>query len=246
MTALAQDRLARNFLDGHPRKQVRGGGTLATAKVLYLGAVTILVDGVEYPLVAGSAMAALCQLVAGADANGGVYVASRQPGVRFKMTSGAAEAITVVPNGATTDIDCTYNNGTSTAATVVQLIRRHGEADRLLRTKFQGTGASSPAAQAFTAVPHIVLGGVVTVRMGDAASVAAQTIPLGYQSRDQGVYGMLGDGSAPPTLINGECYLLDDQTVIKTADPLAIKAQLLQIKSGAYGTLYFVSLAEAN
>lgn len=184
-------------------------------------------------------MAALCLLHAGADANGGSYYSARLPGVTVQHISGAAESITVTPSATAIVIAITYNNGTSTALTLVQLVRRHGEANRLLRTKAQGTGASSPAAQSATAVPFIALEGVAQRQIGDAASVAAQAMDP-TEIFDLGCYGLVGDTVAP--VLNGDGYLIDDQTVSGTFDALALTAPYRVNERG----LYCVDLMEAR
>ena len=211
--------------------------TLLASTLLYKGAVSMQVGGKAQKVVSGTPMAALCLLAAGADANGGLYFSARRSNVRVKVTSAAAEKI-VIAKGATIDIDIQYNNGTSTAATVIQLIAAHGEAPQLLRFKAQGTGATSPAALAFTAVPYISLLGVADRRLDNADSVSDATM-----SASQGVFGVgafrmtSADGPTLPTMV----ALADESACKLTVDPLDILAPCVHIA----GSAYYVDLAAA-
>lgn len=209
---------------------------LLTAVTLWKGAVAMQVDGKAQKPVTGTAMAAKCLLAAGADANGGSYMSARQNKVRVKVTSAAAEKI-VIARGATIDIDVQYNNGTSTAATIAQLVDGHAVASRLLRWKAQGTGASSPAAMAFTAVPYISLLGATDARYDNGAGVAdlALEAPAGFFG--VGLYRMTtSDAPALPSI----CAVSDENTIKQTIDPLDILVPVV-IEDGNY----FADLAAA-
>lgn len=211
--------------------------TLLASVTLWRGAVAMQVDGKAQKPVTGTAMAAKCLLAAGADANGGSYMSARQNKVRVKVTSAAAEKI-VIAWGATIDIDVQYNNGTSTAATIAQLVAGHSVASRLLRWKAQGTGASSPAAQAFTAVPYISLLGVGADRYENAANVTDLTLAAPDGFFGVGIYRMsTEDAPALPSVV-----AFSDESLIKqTIDPLDILAPCVGIE----GTSYYIDLAAA-
>ncbi len=209
---------------------------LLAATTLYKGAIAMQVDGKAQKPVTGTAMAAKCLLAAGADANGGSYMSARQNKVRVKVTSAAAEKI-VIAWGATIDIDVQYNNGTSTAATIAQLVAGHSIASRLLRWKAQGTGASSPAAMAFTAVPYISVLGVADARYDNGAGGTDLTLsaPAGFFG--VGLFGVsTSDAPALPSI----CALSDENTIKQTIDPLDLLVPVV-----IEDTSYFADLAAA-
>lgn len=237
MAALTSNIGPKSWSQGFPAQQRRPyTGNIAASEQIFLTSMSIQVDGVarRYPA-SVTAMKALGLLAAGADANGNLYFTARTLNVRVKVTLAAAELITVA-YGSTIDIDISYNNGTSTAATIIQLLRRHAEASRLIRYVAGGTGASSPAALAFTAVPAIEMLGVPSVSIDNSAVASAQ--PIGPAvTFDCGFFGATLDASAPPQL--GQiAYLADDNTFTATPDGLALRCRIERIEQGlAYGAL---------
>lgn len=238
MTALAADLVPKSWAQGLPKQQRRPySGNIAASERIFLTSMAIQVDGVaqRYPATA-AAMKALCLKAAGADVNGDLYFSARTAGVRVKVTSAAAEKI-VISLGSTVDIDIQYNNGTSTSATVGQMLRQHAEASRFLRYLVNGTGASSPGAIAMTACPAIELLGVPSVSLDNTATASAQ--PIGPAvAFDVGFFGASVDASAPPKA--GQIgYLADDNTFSATFDPLALRCRILRVDgSVAYGALH--------
>lgn len=242
MTALAANLTPLAWAQGWIKESRRAAaGTYATAKRGFYGSMNICVNGVAQPLVSGAAMAALCTLFAGGDANSGLYVSARQSGVRVALVSGAAESINIV-NGTTIDISVTYNNGVSTPLTVANLIRGNGRANELLRVKHSGTGAGVLlVAAALGAVVAIELLGVTERDIDNSAGGA----PLALTEFDVfhvGNYGLIPDAAATPPL-NSVGVLLDDQTVTATPDPLAITAPVLQTDPRGF---MFCNLLEAR
>lgn len=236
MAALTSDIGPKLWSQGFPLEQRRPyTGNIAASERIFWTSMSIQVDGVaqRYPA-SVTAMKALGLLAAGADANGNLYFTARTLNVRVKVTLAAAELITVV-YGSTIDIDIQYNNGTSTAASIIQLLRRHAEASRLLRYVAGGTGASSPAALAFTAVPAIEMLGVPSIALNNEVASAQ---PIGPAvAFDVGYFGAGIDASAPPKV--GQIgYLADDNTFTATPDGLALRCRIQKIENGfAYGAL---------
>lgn len=237
MAALSSDIGPKLWSQGFPLEQRRPyTGNIAASERIYWTSMSIQVDGVaqRYPA-SVTAMKALALLAAGADANGNLYFTARTANVRVKVTSAAAEVITVA-YGATIDIDVQYNNGTSTAATVIQLLRRHAEASRLLRYVAGGTAASSPAPLAFTAVPAIEMLGVPSIALNNEVASAQSIGPA--VAFDVGFFGATLDQSAPPKA--GQiAYLADDNTFTATPDGLALRCRIEKVENGfAYGALH--------
>ncbi len=227
MTALAANLPPLAWAQGWITESRRAAaGTYATGKRGFYGSMNISVDGVAQPLVSGTAMTLLCKSFAGGNADSGLFMSARRSGVRVALVSGAAESINIV-YGTTIDISVTYNNGVSTPLTVANLIRSNGKANELLRVKHSGTGAGTAiVAAALAAVVFIELLGVTEAEINNAAGVA----PLALTEWDVfhvGNYGLTPDAAATPPL-NSIGYLLDDQTVTATPDPLAITAPVLQ------------------
>lgn len=240
MTAAAGNFVPLEWFQGLPVRVRRpSAGTIAAGKRAFIGALQLAVNGVLYPLVSGTTLAALCTLAAGADANGGSYYRSNRQNVTIQHISGGAESIAVT-YGSTIAVALTYNNGTSTALTIAKLVRQNAECQALgIKTKAQGTGASSPAAVAATAIAHIVLEGVAKRDINNSAGGSA----LALASDDVfeiGNFGLLPESSALAPAIDSRGYLLDDQTVSKTADPLNLSG-IVRGKRGD-SLLYYVDL----
>lgn len=223
MTARSSDMACGGWRYGLPAHHKRPyANTLFTGKVAFLGSFMMQVDGSARPALSGAdQITAAIPLVWGTgNANGGVHMTAKRPNVRAKATSGAAETITVVNTTTTIDIDITYQ-GTSTALTMVQAIRRHPIANQLLRVVEQGNGSGSPAAMNMTAVPSVMPLGVAPFKMDNSAGGS----PLALESWiafGNGEYQFLADANAPAA--EALAYVKDDQTCSSTVDFLALRA----------------------
>lgn len=246
MTALAGNFVPQSWLHGspmgHPSRRP-GLQQLAIGKKLWLGAVAMAVDGIARPVVSGTDMLALCLKVDGADANGGVYFRARDASVRVIVSGGTSKTlgVTKVDYGATTDVWLQLGTDnaaavTSTALEACAAIRAHAEANRLLACKHQGTGAGLAGTTSAAAVPHIAMLGV-TQQVLDNADGAAVLQLLPSHEFKIGVYGMLGSAT-----VNGIAWILDDQTVTGTDDPIAFRVPVRASDRG----LIFCDLAEAQ
>lgn len=242
MTTLAGNFTPRHFAQGWNKQSRRSdSGTFATALQAFYGSVCMSVDGVVQTVLSGAAMAAKCATYTGGDGNSGLSISARQAGVRVALTSGAAESI-VFALGATTDITITYNNGTSTPNSLLNLIRGNGEANRLLRAKAIGTGAGTLLVAVLIAngaVPFIQLEGVAQRPLGTLGGGAPVALDP-TEVFDVGCYGMLADTNPPK--LNSTAFLIDDQTISATVDPLALTAPLRVREAG----LFCVDLMEAR
>jgi len=237
--ALSQDVMVREFYQGmRPLQHQRpSAGTMAIT-LLYLGALAMQVDGVAQPVVSGTAMKALALKAPGADVNGDVYVSSREANVRLTLLGGTSKTldVSVTYTGVYTDVLVQLGTDggaavTTTGAGLAQAIRKHAEADRLLRVLSNGTGASIQAVLAATAVPCITLLGVNDCRrLDNAAGAAALQLPPVIAFKI-GTWGMQ-PGAVPPTALGSPGYLVDDNTVSATVDPLALRAPLFAADSG--------------
>lgn len=213
--------------------------TLKASTNLFKTAVCMQVDGVVQNVVTGSAMAALCLLIPGADGNGGIFYSARSSGVRVSQTAGGAEGI-VITTGATIDIAVTFVAMTSTASGICNLIRSNGMANQYLRCKAQGTGASAPAAQAITAVPFITLLGCATAQYDNSAGVTTKTFSPPEMVFDVGTLAMTA-GAPPPAVGDPLCWFDDESVVTSVRDFLALGAPL----RGIEGAKCYVDLAAA-
>lgn len=211
-------------------------GTLAAGVRIYQGALCIAVDGVARPAVSGATLLGLGLLHPGADPNGGLYFRASRPQVRVQLISGAAEGVAIT-EGATTDVAITYNNGTSTAATMVKFLRGHADVRKLLPgIAAQGTGASSPAAQNATAVPHIeVLG--PSSREYDNSGGANPLALAKDEVFPLGAYGMLPASNNAPA-VEGVAHIVDDEVVTKVSSLFDLRGRVV----GSHGGLYFLDL----
>ena len=241
--ALSSDQIPRTFQGGWARETRRpASGQYASGKKGFLNSITISVDGNAQPLVSGTALQALCLLSAAGIANGGIYLRAIRAAVRVSYTAGAAEAITVGYNVGTNtyDVAITFVIASSTANTIVQLIRQNGEANRLLRAKAQGTGAGLPTAAALTAVPFLAMLGSANVPIDNSASPSP--LPLEpYVGFECGTLGILADPVAPP-VVNSMATLIDDNTVSAAVDALAFQAPVRAVDPRG---MIFVDLMEA-
>lgn len=245
--ALSADAPSTNYANGGIKGSRRpASGTYAAGKVAFLGGINMAVDGVGQPVVSGASMRALCYLLPGADANGGVYLSARRRAVRIRTLGGQSKTLGVdsISFGATLDITIQLGTDNSSVVTttgnaLVGLILGHGMLSELLRCQPQGTGASISTVAAMTAVPCIALLGVPSERFGDAASNAAQTLPaeLCFHVGDFGIPG--ATGSLP--VVGSVGYLVDDNTLSATADSLSIQ---VPVRSNERG-FYFADLQEA-
>lgn len=242
MTALAIDVGPRTFAFELPRHQRRPSlGVVPAATRLFFTSICMQAAGKAVPVVSGTAMAALCKTFAGGDANSGLIVSARNANVRVALTSGAAESIAVTL-GATEDIAITYNNGTSTPNSLLQLIRGHAEANRILRAKATGTGAGTALVAVLIAngaVPHIAILGVPTVPIDNSAGVGDLTLGPAV-AFDCGTFA----ANADPSNIPAEgtwASILDDNTYSSSvADPLALQVPIRYVndpRGFVYGDL---------
>lgn len=240
MSALVQDLLTRRFYQGMPRRQTRPGQSqFAASKIAYLGAVCMFVNGVAMPVLSGASMQAQCTTIG--SGNSSLIISAREANVRLVIVDPAANSkpeVVSISYGATIDISVqssTSGGGalTSTPNTIAQSIRQHAEADRLLRVLPGGTGAGAVVAAAATAIAHIVLGGVAERQIDNQVNVSALTLQPSVVFH-QGGYGLQGDATTPPTLLNSVAYFTDDQTVSATADPLALRGPFFAYDNGYY------------
>lgn len=214
-------------------------GTIAAGVRIYQGALAIAVDGVARPATSGSTLRGLGLLVAGADANGGSYYRASRAGVTVQHISGAAEKITIT-EGATCLVAITYNNGTSTAATLAQLVLQHAEARRLLPGVIaQGTGASSPAAAAAAAVPFIEMLGESPIEIDNSAGGSPADLPAEALFNFGGAYGMSPAASNAP-VVDGQAYVVDDDTITKVASTFDLHGPCVGKSDDS--TFYFLDL----
>lgn len=250
MAALTTDLLIREFYQGMVSKPSRRPslGKVAASAILFLGAVCMQVDGIAQPVVSGTAMTAKCLTVPGANAgaNAGVILSSREDKVRIVFANGGNSQVLSVGIAYGDTIDITVNLATdnagavtSTANAVVAAIRAHAEANRILRAKATGNGTGLAAVITATAVPHITLLGVNNQRRYTNDVAQTDVLPQ-YIAFTVGPWGMQGNNK-PPVANQTPAYLVDDQTVTLTADPLSLRAPVVANDQG----LIFVDLKEA-
>lgn len=222
-------------------------GTLATGKKLFIGALTLSVDGVAQPVVSGAAMTALCSAFGAGDSQ--VIVSARRGPVRFSMVDPLGNSkplgIVIVPgNPIDVVVNLATNGGgtvTSTSSDVVQAIRAHSQANHYLRAKHGGNGTGVVVPLAATLAKVIQLEGVCYREIDNLAGVA----PLQLMPDDVfhlGKFGVLPLGGAAPK-VDQWGFLADDQTVAVGSDPLALAVKVLHVDVQG---LYFVDLEGAE
>lgn len=239
---LSQDQVPNNWLHGMPQyARWPALGKIAAGAKCYLGSISMSVDGLVMPVLSGTAMAAKAKTFAGGDANSGLIVLSRSTGVRVALISGAAESISTTMGGTTIDIGITYNNTVSTPNSLANLVRGHAEADRLLRVKATGTGAGTAiTAAALAAVPAVLMMGQAPQRLDNSDSSDPTPLPPSI-CFPVGPYGVQADPSNLPPL-NGEAFIVDDNTISSVADPLAFRCPVRYVDSKG---MYYADLSAA-
>ena len=245
MTALAQDSLFRRWYQGFPSRQLRAA-QFAASKVAYIGSLCMAVNDVAMPVLGGALLVAQATTFAGADADGGVVLRAREPGVTVQFAAGISKTlgVTSITYGATIDVLIQQGTDgaaatTNTAEQMCNLIRGNAELNKLLAVKATGTGAGLTATKAATAIACISLKGIPERRIDNSASGAAVDL-LPSIVFHQGVWGM--EGSTPPTLPDDMAFILDDATVTKTADPFNFRAPVVAID----GTTIYIDLTKAQ
>lgn len=252
MAALAQDRLIRKYYQSAgpvaQRRPYASSSNFAASKTAYVGALMMAVAGVAEPLLSGAGLVAKCTTIAGADANGGVVLRSRQPNVTVQFAGGLTKtlAVTSITYGATTAIliqQGTDGAGavTNTAEQMCNLIRGNGELNKLLACEATGTGAGLTATAAATAIAHLEVLGVSPERLETVISGAAMTLRPSI-AFDVGPYGMLAVSASEPTKTGSYVSLVNDNEISVATDGLDFHAPLIAIENA----LYFVDLAQAR
>ena len=250
MTALSSNMGPCSRMHGLPALHRRPyGGTVANGAHIWLGSNCMQVSGAAQPVVSGSTLLALCTLMAGADGNGGIFVRAKRAGVAVAFISGAAEGITIAYASGLTDINVTYNNGTSTALTIEKLIRGHAEADKLIAVQHQGTGASSPAATSLAQVVDILPLGIADREINATGGAVTLTPDVVFSRNDFGDgTGLLVSDANLPTE-GGYVALTDDASCSALpASQCDIMAPCVGVNESAGGAtgIYFIDLGRAE
>lgn len=250
MGARDSDQMLRKWYQGGPTAQRRPyGGQFAASKKAFLGSVCMQVAGIAMPLLGGASLVALCTTIAGADANGGVVLRSRQAGVTVQLAGGNDKVlgVTSITYGASTIAvliqQGTDNGGavTTTAAQMCNLIRSHTELSKLLACKPTGTGAGLTATAGATAIAHLEVLGVPERQIDNAANGSALTL-LPSMVFHVGKWGMAAVSGEAPTIFGSSVFLANDAEISKAADPLNFRVPLVAIENG----FYFVDLGNAE
>ena len=216
----------------------RTANTLATAKRVLKGALSMLVAGKVYPV---GALTTLALSLPGADADGGILVWSPQHRVRIALTGGTSQtlALTSITFGATyvdISIKLSTDNAdavTTTGTALAAFLRNHGLLSKILRVAARGTGASICAVATITAVPQVTLLGWASKTYGDAASQSDQTIEMEFKTGIAQAAPASGDA---PTraMVGGMVTLTDDVTCAAAYDPFALQAELVDVTTSGY------------
>lgn len=216
----------------------RTAATLATAKRVLKGALSMLVAGKVYPV---GSLTALALSLAGADANGGILVWSPQHRVRIALTGGTSQtlALTSITYGASTidiSIKLSTDNAdavTTTGAVLAAFIRNHGLLSQILRVAARGTGASICAVASITAVPQVKLLGWAAKTYDNSAGGSDLAVEMEFKT---GVaQAAPASGDAPTrAMVGGQVTLTDDVTCAAAYDPFALQAELVDVTASGY------------
>jgi len=167
--------------------------------------------------------------VAGADANGGLRIIAKQPGIRFVLTDAVGITITVVNGG---DITVTAPVASATAAVVRDALLANAQTAPLIDVAYTGTGAGLVLAFAIAAVPHVVMYGISKTERSnadDASNDNALVLGDPEEIFEFGCFGMLpGTNVAPPSRV----YATDNQTVQQSYSPLLLPLDCISYEAG--------------
>lgn len=245
MSALTKDNLIRKWYQGYTSRQTRAE-SFAALKTAWIGSLCMAVDDVAMPVLAGTALAALCTTIPGADNNGGIILRSTEANVTVQFAGGLSKTlgVTSITYGSTIAIlvqQATDGAGatTNTALEMANLLRGNAEVARLVTCKATGTGAGLTATAAATTIAQIRLLGIPERRIDNSASASPATL-LPSIVFYMGTWGM--DGSTPPLVDGDQAYILDDATVTKTADALNWHAPVMAID----GSIVYIDLLQAR
>lgn len=239
-----------SFWDALPQTTVRTT-TLAAGKVIYKGVLGFSVDGKAYDTdsVLNAVGNPLYLTVAGADANGGVIVWSKQQNVRYVQIGSAgtqALSVSMVTNVVLHTIDITVLIGTnmgtvtSTANDVVAALLAHAGISSILRFGATGTGlglvAASPGVTPqFQHVPQIFLLGVAQNTYDNSASMTDLVDEFRFT---QGICRLASLPTDPitPAMKGGLVGIADNITVKGTPTSLDYTAKLIDVATS--GAIY--------
>lgn len=219
----------------------RRGFTILAQKKIYKGALAMMVNGKLQPLVSGTALKAVSLTIAGADANGGLVVYSKQTNVRVQLLAGNSKTLGVtvsLANAGIVDViiqQGTDNAGatTSTASQTVDLIRASALVSKLISVAATGTGAGLTATAGPATAPFITLMGMAMETVDNAASGTDLSYELVCTA---GIICCNGKSGDVPTnaMIGSEVVFVDDaKSVASTHDLFSLTGTLIDVeKSG--------------
>lgn len=156
--------------------------------------------------------------VPGADANGGLRIIANAPNVSVVVLNATAAAVQVTVSGATGYIVGIFPILASTTADeMIDLIRGHALANRLLRVVHTGTGAGLMAALGTSAVPYVRIAGISGGEADNTADVVNDN-DLRFGSNAEQVYmGRLGmqfsDVNSAHMMAPQKVWAVDNATV---------------------------------
>lgn len=154
--------------------------------------------------------------VAGADANGGVRVIGKVPGLGYSQTiAGAgAVAVSILYNTLGFAVEVNVSVPAATTAVSVCVALQSSQAADLLDASYSGSGAGVAVTAAVAAVPFVRVYGVARADVDNTSDVVNDNDLLRGTPEeacgDAGLYGLEFTGTAyAPAL----AYLIDNQTV---------------------------------
>ena len=217
------------------------GAILPAGVVLWKGSFVMLVGNKLYPFEAAMNTAALptkFTSIAGADANGGFVVYSKQQNVSIQLVGGVSKTLGVTISYAANTVTVVVQLGTdgggavtSTAQAVVDAILAHATASRLIRIGATGTGLGLPVVTAATAVVKVVLLGFSQKTLDNSSGV---TDVVGRYQFSTGI-GEVQNSATDPidrTMVGGLVALADNGAVKATLGALTYDVRLIDVSDG--------------
>lgn len=209
---------------------------MAPGQKIFQGTLAMQVAGKVYSLANGfDALRPVMLNVAGADANGGLLVYSRQANMQLVLLGGISQTFGVSVAYTATNIQvvvqlATSGAGavTSTANAVVNGILAHATASKYIRVKATGTGLGLAAALVATNVPMFKLLGFAEKTYDNAASLIDWVDEFRFYDGSARLIALVSD-PVTPAMVGSNVAIHDEITVKATPSSLDYEIPLIDV-----------------
>lgn len=216
---------------------------LPIGEIVWRGTIAMHINGQVFAMDKVDNAAFYTQ-IAGADANGGVTLWSRQQNLFYSQLGGVSKtlSVSVTYPGPAIIVQLGTDGGglvTSTAAQVVQAILQHSVASTLLNVAYTNTGLGLAAAVTATPVTQYTMLGLAEETYDNSTGVANLIQEMRFKQGIVRVADLVTD-PVNYTMIGGKVALFDNVTVQASLSSNSYNIKLIDIEtSGAI----FVDLA---